>query len=71
MVHRGHRHRVSRARSAAEGWRSCSRVPRGHQTAAPALDPLNAAARTEPEGYINDAKVVRAEPTEKAADEFP
>ncbi len=41
-----------------------------HQAAAPTLDPLNAATFSEAERRVDDAKVVYAQPAEKAADEL-
>ncbi|MEE2981877.1 MAG: hypothetical protein VX929_01020 [Pseudomonadota bacterium] len=38
------------------------------QTAAPTLDPLNAATFSEAERRVDDAKVVKAQPADKAAD---
>jgi len=39
-----------------------------HQAAAPTLDSLNATTLSEAERRVDDAKVVKAQPADKAAD---
>ena len=41
------------------------------QAAAPALDPLDAAAPSETEGHVDDTKVVNPQPAEKPTDNPP
>ena len=43
---------------------------RRHQAAAPTLDSLNAAAPSESEGHVDDAKVMNSVPAEKATDKL-
>ena len=51
--------------------RTGSPLARRRQAAAPALDPLDAAAPSETEGHVDDTKVVNPQPAEKPTDNPP